>query len=57
LIVAGRGYQDRGYGGWDRYGSRYDRYGRDYDKGKFSCLSRFGSIQDVRLSGLRGSYY
>lgn len=57
LIVAGRGYQDRGYDGWDRYGSRYDRYGRDYDKGKFSCLSRFGSIQDVRLSGLRGSYY
>jgi hypothetical protein len=57
LVVAGRGHWARGYDGWDRYGYRYDRYGRDYDKGKFSCLSRFGSIQDVRLSGLRGSYY
>lgn len=57
LVVAGRGYQARGYDGWDRYGYRYDRYGRDYDKGKFACVTRFGGIEDVRLSGLRGSYY
>jgi hypothetical protein len=50
LVVAGRGYQRHGYDGWDRYG-------RDYDKGKFSCLARFGGVEDVRLSGLRGSYY
>ena len=57
LVVAGRGYQTRDHNGWDRYGYRHDRYDRDYDKGKFSCLSRLGNIQDVRLSGLRGSYY
>lgn len=56
LVVAGRGFQSRGYDNWDRYGNRYDRYGRDYDKGKFSCLTRFGGVQDVRLSGLRGTY-
>ena len=56
LVVAGRSHWARGYDGWDRYGYRYDRYGRDYDKGKFSCLSRFGNIEDVRLSGLRPSY-
>jgi len=54
LVVAQRGYQGRGY---DRYGDHHDRYGRDYDKGKFSCLTRFGGVQDVRLAGLRGSYY
>lgn len=57
LVVAGRSHWARSHDGWDRYGYRYDRYGRDYDKGKFSCLSRFGGIQDVRLSGLRSAYY
>ncbi|MBL0000172.1 MAG: hypothetical protein IPO97_03725 [Sphingomonadales bacterium] len=57
LVVAGRRYQSRDYNGWDRYGYNYDRYGRDYDKGKFACVVRYGQVQDVRLSGLRGSYY
>lgn len=57
LVVAGRGFERRGYDNWDRSGYRYDRYGRDYDKGKFSCVARYGGVQDVRLSGLRGSYY
>lgn len=56
LVVAGSRWNryGRGYDGWDRYGNNYDRYGNDYDKGKFSCVSRYGGIQDVRLSGLRG---
>ncbi len=57
LVVAGRHYRSRDYDGWDRYGYHYDRYGRDYDKGKFACVVRYGEIQDIRLSGLRGSYY
>ena len=57
LVVAGRRYQSRDYNGWDRYGYNYDRYGRDYDKGKFACVVRYGQVQDIRLSGLRGSYY
>lgn len=57
LVVAGRRYPYRDYNGWDRYGYNYDRYGRDYDKGKFACVVRYGQIQDIRLSGLRGSYY
>lgn len=43
----GRGY-DRGY--------YYDRYNDGYDKGRFSCVSRYGNIDDVRVSGLRGGY-
>ena len=56
LVVAGSRWNryGRGYDGWDRYGYNYDRYGSDYDKGKFSCVTRYGGIQDVRLSGLRG---
>lgn len=56
LVVAGSRWNryGRGYDGWDRYGNNYDRYGNDYDKGKFSCVTRYGGIQDVRLSGLRG---
>lgn len=53
LVVAGRYYRGGGYDGWDRYGYRYDRYGDDYDKGKFSCITRYGDVRDVRLSGLR----
>ncbi len=48
----------RGYGqGWDRndrWGNRYDRYGTGYDKGSFSCSTRYGQIDDLDLSGLRG---
>lgn len=55
LVVAGNRWDrsGRGYNGWDRYGNNYDRYGNDYDKGKFSCVTRYGSVQDLRFSGLR----
>ncbi len=43
----GRGY-DRGY--------YYDRYNDGYDKGRFSCVTRYGSVEDVRLAGLRSGY-
>jgi hypothetical protein len=48
----GRGGYDRGY---DR-GYHYDRYNDGYDKGRFSCVTRYGQIDDVRVSGLRGAY-
>lgn len=54
LVVTERGYRGRGYEG---YGYHYDRYGGDYDKGRFACVARFGGVQDIRLAGLRGSYY
>lgn len=54
LVVAGRHYGHRSYYGWDRNGYNYDRYGNDYDKGRFSCVARYGTIQDIRFSGLRG---
>ncbi len=44
----GRGY-DRGY--------HYDRYDDGYDKGRFSCVTRYGGVEDLRLAGLRGGYY
>jgi hypothetical protein len=37
----------------DRYGYRYDRYDEGYDKGRFSCTTRYGQVEDVNLSGLR----
>jgi hypothetical protein len=43
----GRGY-DRGY--------YYDRYNNDYDKGRFTCTTRYGGIEDLRVSGLRGGW-
>jgi hypothetical protein len=43
----GRGY-DRGY--------YYDRYDDGYDKGRFSCVTRYGGVEGVRLAGLRGGY-
>jgi len=61
VVVEDRDW-DRGYGrdwgrGWDRndrWGNRYDRYGDGYDKGRFSCTTRFGQINDLDVSGLRG---
>jgi len=47
--------QDRNGGyrnNWDR-GYNYDRYNDGYDRGRFSCVTRNGRVQDVRLSGLR----
>lgn len=41
-------------GGWDR-GNNYDRYNDGYDKGKFSCVTRYGGVQDVNITGLRYS--
>jgi hypothetical protein len=43
----GRGY-DRGY--------YYDRYNNDYDKGRFTCTTRYGGIDDLRVSGLHGGW-
>jgi hypothetical protein len=43
----GRGY-DRGY--------YYDRYDDGYDKGRFTCVTRYGGIDELRLSGLRGGW-
>ena len=56
LIVENVGHRDH-QGDWDRYGNRYDRYDDNrYDKGKFSCVTRYDGIADLRLSGL-GNYY
>ncbi len=38
-------------GSWDR-GNQYDRYNEGYERGRFSCVTRRGSVDDVRLSGL-----
>ena len=54
LVVADRYNRGRNSDRWDRYGYRYDHYGNDYDKGRFACVTRFGSVEDVRLAGLRG---
>lgn len=63
LVVEQRGfggYRDYGqdYGrGWDRndrWGYHYDRYNDGYDKGRFSCITQYGRVADVGLSGLRG---
>ncbi|MFM7027526.1 MAG: hypothetical protein ACKOXK_02470 [Chakrabartia sp.] len=61
---SGSGWDDRRWGedgwrrdGWDRndrWGYRYDRYGSGYDKGRFSCVTRYGRIDDLDLRGLRG---
>jgi hypothetical protein len=55
LVVEDRGYRGGYSRGYDR-GYYYDRYNDGYDKGRFSCVTRYGSIDDVNLSGLRGSY-
>ncbi len=44
-----RGGWDRG--SWDR-GNQYGRYNEGYERGRFSCVTRRGSVDDVRLSGL-----
>ncbi len=56
LVVENDRYRGNWRGGRDRYGYNYNRYGNDYDKGKFSCLVRYGDVQDIRLSGLRGGH-
>jgi hypothetical protein len=53
LVVEERGH--RGRGSYDR-GYYYDRYNDGYDKGRFSCVTRYGGIQDVDVTGLRGGY-
>ena len=55
LVVEQRGWRggDRWRGGDDRYGYRYDRYNDGYDKGRFTCVTRYGQVADVRLGGLR----
>ncbi len=55
LVVEQRGYRygDRDQG---RYGYNYDRYGNDYDKGRFSCVTRGGRVDDIRISGLQNHY-
>ncbi len=39
-------------GGWDR-GNQYGRYNEGYERGRFSCVTRRGAIQDIELTGLR----
>jgi hypothetical protein len=56
LVVENRRYRNRWNGGYDRYGYNYDRYDDGYDKGKFKCTSRYGGIDDLRVSGLNGYY-
>jgi hypothetical protein len=58
LVVEDRGNDRRswGRGGYDR-GYNYDRYNDGYDKGRFSCTTRYGRIDDVNLSGLKGRGY
>lgn len=53
LVVQDRGWNG-GYRNWDR-GYYYDRYDDGYDKGRFSCVTRYGRVQDVNVTGLR--YY
>lgn len=48
------GWDRNGWDRNDRWGYRYDRYGAGYDKGKFSCVTRYGRIDDLDLDGLRG---
>jgi hypothetical protein len=52
--VRGRLVVDRGGRGSDR-GYYYDRYDDRYDKGRFTCVTRYGGVDDLRLGGLRGS--
>jgi hypothetical protein len=55
LVVEDRGYQGR-RGGFDR-GYSYDRYSDGYDRGRFSCTTRYGGVDDVNVSGLNGGHY
>jgi hypothetical protein len=52
IVVQDRGWRGGWRGGWDR-GHYFDRYGDGYDKGRFTCLTRYGSVRDVDLRGLR----
>jgi hypothetical protein len=57
LVVQDRGdrggyYNRGGYNnGYDR-GNQYDRYNDGYNKGKFTCVTRYNQIEDLRLKGL-----
>jgi hypothetical protein len=58
----GGGYEIRGRlvvetrGRGRDYGYDYDRYDDGYDKGRFTCVTRYGRVDDLRLKGLRGGY-
>ncbi len=54
LVVQDRDWNGwRGHrGGWDR-GNQYGRYNEGYERGRFSCVTRRGQVQDVDLIGLR----
>jgi hypothetical protein len=54
LVVQDRGWRGDYGRGWDR-GYYYDRYNDGYDKGRFSCVTQYGGVRDVDLTGLR--YY
>lgn len=51
--------EDRGWrgsrGNWDR-GYDYDRYNEGYNRGRFSCVARYGGVEYVNVTGLRGNY-
>ena len=44
------GYYDRSYDYGRSYGRGYDR---GYDRGSFTCVTRYGQIDGLRLNGLR----
>jgi hypothetical protein len=54
VVVQDRDYRSGWGRSWDR-GYYYDRYNDGYDKGKFTCISRYGRVDQLRLSGL--NYY
>jgi hypothetical protein len=57
LVVEQRNYWGGRYNdGWNRNGYYYDRYSDGYNKGGFTCTSRYGDVQDLRLRGLGGYY-
>ena len=55
LVVEDRNYGGNRRGGYDR-GYGYDRYNDGYDRGRFTCVTRYGRVEDVRVGGLRGYY-
>ena len=52
IVVDNRRYVRDWRGSDDRYGWHYDRYNDGYDKGRFTCVTRYGRVDDVNLRGL-----
>jgi hypothetical protein len=54
IVVEDRGGRG-GYNSYDR-GYQYDRYNDGYDKGRFSCITNYNRVADIRLGGLQRGY-